>query len=40
VIALVAGLPATPPADAFFVAAWVASALLFRQASVTPSPAR
>jgi len=35
VIALVAGLGPTLPADAFFVAAWVVSALLFRQASLT-----
>ena len=34
VIALVAGLDPTLPADAFFIAAWVASGLLFRQASV------
>jgi hypothetical protein len=34
VIALVARLGPTLPADAFFVAAWVASALLFRQVSV------
>jgi hypothetical protein len=34
VIALVTGLGPTLLADAFFVAAWVASALLFRQASV------
>jgi hypothetical protein len=40
VIALVAGLGPTLLADAFFVAAWVASALLFRQATVTPSPSR
>ena len=33
-IALIAGLDPTLPADAFFVAAWVASGLLFRQASV------
>ena len=33
-IALVAGLGPTLLADAFFIAAWVASALLFRQASV------
>ncbi|HEX5040116.1 MAG TPA: hypothetical protein VFW95_08285 [Candidatus Limnocylindria bacterium] len=39
IIALVAGLPATPPADAFFVAAWVASGLLFRQASLASAPA-
>jgi hypothetical protein len=41
VIALVAGLGPTLPADAFFIAAWVASALLFRQASQAsqaPSP--
>ena len=35
VIALVAGLGPALHADAFFVALWVASALLFRQASVT-----
>ncbi len=35
VIALVAWLGPTLPADAFFVAAWLASGLLFRQASVT-----
>jgi hypothetical protein len=40
VIALIAGLGPTLPADAFFVAAWVASGLLFRQASVEPSPSR
>jgi hypothetical protein len=40
VIALVAGLGPTLPADAFFVAAWVASALLFRQASLAVTPAR
>jgi len=34
VIALAVGLGPTLPADAFFVAAWVASALLFRQASM------
>jgi hypothetical protein len=34
VIALVAGLGPTVLADAFFIAAWIASALLFRQASV------
>ena len=38
VIALVAGLGPTLPADAFFIAAWVASGLLFRQASLAPSP--
>ncbi len=39
VIALVAGLGPTLLADAFFIAAWIASAVLFRQASVAPSPA-
>jgi hypothetical protein len=39
VIALVAGLGPTLPADAFFVAAWVASGLLFRQASVASASA-
>jgi hypothetical protein len=39
VIALVAGLGPTLPADAFFIAAWVASGLLFRQASVTAAEA-
>ena len=39
VIALIAGLGPTLPADAFFVAARVASGLLFRQASVEPSTA-
>jgi hypothetical protein len=34
VIALVAGLGSTPPADAFFISLWVVSGLLFRQASV------
>jgi hypothetical protein len=33
IIALVAGLGPTLPADAFFVGAWVASGLLFRRAS-------
>ena len=33
VIALVAGLGPTPLADAFFIVAWVASGLLFRQAA-------
>ena len=33
-IALVANLGPTLPADAFFIAAWVASGLLFRQASL------
>jgi uncharacterized membrane protein len=35
-IGLIAGLGPTLPADAFFVAMWVASALLFRQAAVAP----
>jgi hypothetical protein len=40
VIALIAGLGPTLPADAFFVAAWIASALLFRQSGgVSPLPA-
>jgi hypothetical protein len=39
VIALVAGLGPTLPADAFFVVAWVASGLLFRQASEAAAPA-
>lgn len=33
--AVAIGLPATPVADLFFAAAWLASALLFRQAAVT-----
>jgi len=36
-IALIANLGPTLPADAFFIAAWVASGLLFRQASLQPS---
>jgi hypothetical protein len=40
VVALVAGLAPTLLADAFFVALWVVSALLFRQASVASSPSR
>jgi hypothetical protein len=40
VIALVAGLGPTLPADAFFTAAWIASGLLFRQAAMEPSPSR
>lgn len=36
-IALIAGLGPTLPADAFFIAAWVASAVLFRQAGLKPS---
>jgi hypothetical protein len=39
-IALIAGLGPTLPADAFFIAAWIVSGLLFRQASVEPSPSR
>ena len=39
VIALVAGLGPTLVADGFFVAAWVASGLLFRQASTESVPA-
>lgn len=39
VIALVAGLGPELRADAFFIAAWVASALLFRQAGVTTARA-
>ena len=38
-IVLAAILGAGPVADAFFVAAWVASGLLFRQASLTAAPA-
>jgi hypothetical protein len=38
-IALIAGLGPTLPADAFFVAAWVASGLLFRQGAAEPAPA-
>ncbi len=38
VIALAAGLGPTLLADAFFVAAWVASGLLFRQASMASAP--
>jgi hypothetical protein len=37
IIALVAGLGPTLPADAFFVGAWVASGLLFRRASSAAS---
>lgn len=40
VVALVAGLGPTLLADAFFIAAWVASALLFRQASLRSTFAR
>ncbi|HEX2221151.1 MAG TPA: hypothetical protein VHK06_01365 [Candidatus Limnocylindria bacterium] len=40
VIALVTGLGPTLLADAFFVAAWVASGLLFRRASVASVPSR
>ena len=39
-IGLVAGLGPTVPADVFFIAAWVASGLLFRQASLATSPSR
>jgi hypothetical protein len=39
VIALVAGLGPELRADAFFITAWVASALLFRQAAVTAAAA-
>ena len=39
-IALIANLGPTIPADAFFVLGWVASGLLFRQASLEPSPSR
>jgi len=39
VIALVAGLGPTLLADAFFIAAWIASALLFRQASLVSARA-
>jgi hypothetical protein len=39
-IALIAGLGPTLPADAFFIAAWVASGLLFRQVGVETSPSR
>jgi hypothetical protein len=38
VIGLVAGLGPTLAADAFWVAGWIASGLLFRQASLEPSP--
>ena len=37
-IALVGGMAPELRADAFFIAAWVASALLFRQASLEASP--
>ena len=39
-IALVAALGPELRADAILIAAWVASALLFRQASVEPAPSR
>ena len=39
-IGLLAGLGPTLPADAFWIAGWVASGLLFRQAGLAPSPAR
>ena len=38
VIALAAGLGPTLPADAFFIGAWIASGVLFRQASVQAAP--
>ena len=38
-IAIIANLGPTIPADAFFIAAWVASGLLFRQAHLTTAPA-
>jgi hypothetical protein len=37
VIGLVANLGPTLAADAFWVAGWIASALLFRQASLEPA---
>jgi hypothetical protein len=37
-VALIANLGPTIPADAFFILAWVASGLLFRQASVQSAP--
>jgi hypothetical protein len=40
VIGLVAGLGPTLLADAFWVAGWVASGLLFRQASLQAAPSR
>ena len=40
IIGLVAGLGPTLPADAFWVAGWVASGLLFRQASLEPASPR
>jgi hypothetical protein len=39
VIALIANLGPTLPADAFFIGAWVASGLLFRQASLASARA-
>ena len=39
VIALVAGLRPELRADAFFIAAWIASGLLFRRASLESAPA-
>lgn len=39
-VALVAGLGPALHADAFFIGLWVASGLLFRHASVAPSPSR
>ena len=40
VIALVAGLGPTVPADLFFIGLWVASGVLFRQAGPASAPAR
>ena len=40
VIGLVAGLGPTILADAFWIAGWVASGLLFRQAGLEPAPSR
>jgi len=39
-VAVVTGLGPTLPADAFWIAGWVASGLLFRHASLESSPAR
>jgi len=39
-IGVIANLGPTLPADAFWIAGWVASGLLFRQASLEPSPSR
>ena len=40
IIGIVANLGPTLPADAFWVAGWVTSGLLFRQASLATSPSR